>query len=246
MVKKIKVEIYDSSDKPYFKSMNKTDKVTGLKKQKTIKISSIVNNLKLNSEGTNHHGKINIKYMKNKTPSLHNIHWNTIFNVSDDVAAENGDAFTASEDKIVTALNKEQDKYHFVGTKDKNVSLKVDDLASNTVNVDNLAAVVKHIYSDQAGQDMKLLSLSYDKDTRYLEATYKRKSILGDTQEYDSLSYDNCDIKNNKLITYSSLTNKPVNFEDSNLSASPGYLDIKSDAEATKPTGTGDIIDFQL
>ncbi|WP_099975171.1 hypothetical protein [Lactobacillus terrae] len=235
----IRLRISDFSDKPYFKAITKTYKVSELKKVESINVSSIEKNLVLEPKGTNHHGDVTIKYSKDATPNLRSINWNEIFDMPVDKSFMNGDKITISEKKLASELNNKKDKYHFVGDKNKKVTLKVENLKNNIGRADNLSAVIKEV--TRSGADEKVISICYVEDHKELQVISKTEKGI-----YYQYSYDNCILKNNKIMAYGPGNEKLVNFEDITWMTMPMITDIKTDAEATQPSGKGNVIDFEI
>lgn len=143
---KITLKLTDQSGEPYFKTISKTFKVKGLKKQTkitTFKKSDFKGQL----SGTNHHGTIQIMY----TAHGRNINVTEAF-TKKNKNFNNGDKISASTTALADALN-DGGQYLYVGQKNQKIKLTVSGLQSDTVQISNLKAINQAIKT-KAGETL--------------------------------------------------------------------------------------------
>lgn len=248
---KIQLLISDSSEKPFFEKQSKKYTVSGLKKPRTISVSTIIKNIKVKSKGTNTHGYTDIIYPKGLVPGLSSVNWNDIFNndPGSKIGTKNGDTFTISETKLAEELNHFKDNYKFTGRKVKNVTLTVEGLKSNIGNASNLNSVIEKFKKDNwfDSFNRSVVELYLNQNTDRLYFIFKDNN----NGKYSIVSYSNIFLKNNNLMIQNTgmrLQSTPEfeNLETHDLleSSVNSYNDVKEIHEISMDKG--DILDFPV
>lgn len=138
---KVKLVIEDSSTKPYFKKVEKEYTVKGLKKMKQLSIASLVKDLSVVKNSTNHYAAADIEYTgKEKIDAYSLTHQLSNYNKT----VSNGDVLTSSktEAEIAKELNNRNSSAQFTGRKGKKVSFTVSGLKSDTPRPSNMDEVI--------------------------------------------------------------------------------------------------------
>ncbi|WP_208422663.1 hypothetical protein [Latilactobacillus fragifolii] len=232
----IKLTIKDDTTKPFFKPVNKTYKVKGLKKQKRIAVKDIkASDFKLSNSGTNTHGRVSLYYTG---------HGKTYVNKATDITSKkgysNGDKIAISEVKLAKILN-DGGRYAYYGRKGHNINLTVSGLKRNKPkkNPTNLAAVITEvqkntteIFSEYKGS--KLVHAYLDNGKLYLD--YRTP----DNEHYEISNW--AKIKHNKLWGRDVTGNQPL---EKNISTDPIFSG-KTDPYKSEALIGDNVIDLDI
>lgn len=144
---KITLSVRDNSDQPFISEQKQSIKVQGLKKTRKVSVQDFKDNIKVEATGTNHFGKVDMKFVDHTNPRIeipYENDANYIFGMDNthtsdpDKAYSNGDKISISGSEFAEVLNDMTDKYYFTSKPKEKVTYTVSGLKNRNTTIKNI------------------------------------------------------------------------------------------------------------